>query len=103
MDAFNTLIKDLHWDSAHVIIDGARNQPQDWTTYLLEDNIDFHNELNNMVSNSEVEEADQQFTPDVPSDGAAQLVWLTRTQFWTPGCTKLSSLMVRRMCCWLTT
>ena len=64
-DAFNTLIKDLLWDTAHVIIDGARNQPQDWTAYLLEDDIYFHDEFNNVVSNGEVEEADQPFTPDV--------------------------------------
>ena len=64
-DAFNTLIKDIIWDTAHVIIDGARNQPQDWTAYLLEDDIDFHDEFNNVVSNGEVAEADQPFTPDV--------------------------------------
>ena len=128
-DAFDTLIKDLVWDSTHVIIDGARNQPQDWTAYPLEDNVDFHNKFNNMVSNSEVEEADQQFTLDVYND---MYLWmelalpqedsleprmakvtkrmrdtdgirLTRTQFWTPGCMRGSFLMVRRLCCWLTT
>ena len=71
MDAFDALIKDLLQDRTHVIIDGARNQPQNLTTY--QDDVDIPDKCNNMVSNCEVEEADQQSTLDVYDDTYLQI------------------------------
>ena len=53
-------------DDAHVLIEGGKIQPQDWSKPL--DDLDYLDEFHNVVSNPEVPEADQQFTPDVFDD-----------------------------------
>ena len=50
-------------DDAHVLVEGGKIQPQDWSERV--DDLDFLNKFHNVVSNPEVPEADQQFTPDV--------------------------------------
>ena len=50
-------------DDAHVLVEGGKIQLQDWSEPV--DDLDFLDEFHNVVSNPEVPEADQQFTPDV--------------------------------------
>ena len=53
-------------DDAHVLIEGGKIQPQEWSEPL--DDLDFLDEFRNVVSNPEVPEVDQQFTPDIFDD-----------------------------------
>ena len=53
-------------DNMHVLVEGGKIQPQDWLEPV--DDLDFLDKFHNVVSNPEVPEADQQFTPDVFGD-----------------------------------
>ena len=63
---FDSAITACFNDDAHVLIEGGKIQPQDWSEPV--DDLDFLDEFHNVVSNPEVPEADQQFTPDVFDD-----------------------------------
>ena len=63
---FDSAITARFNDDTHVLIEGGKIQPQDWSKPL--DDLDFLDEFHNVVSNPEVPEADQQFTPDIFDD-----------------------------------
>ena len=52
-------------DSDHGILDGSKTQPHDWTDHPFEDDLDFTEEFHGVISENEVKEADETFTPDV--------------------------------------
>ena len=60
---FDSAITARFNDDVHVLVEGGKIQPQDWSEPV--DGLDFLDEFHNVVSNPEVPEADQQFTPDV--------------------------------------
>ena len=66
--AFNQAICEHINDSAHYIIDGGKNEPKDWVTHLLDNDDDFQDEFNNVISHPEVKEADESFMPEVMGD-----------------------------------
>ena len=51
-------------DSAHVLEEGGKNDPYDWSNHPFGDDPDFQEEFNEVVSNPEVADADDTFTPD---------------------------------------
>ena len=44
--------------------DGGKAEPYDWSTHPFEDDPDFQEEFEDAMSNPEVNEADELFTPD---------------------------------------
>ena len=65
---FDTFIRDKLHDSAHFLVDGGKTHPTDWDLPPLEHDPDFHAEFYDVVSNDEVKEADDKFTPEVFDD-----------------------------------
>ena len=65
---FDQGIKDKLHDSAHFIVDGGKTTPNDWDLPPLDHDPDFHAEFHEVVSNDEVKEADEEFTPEVFND-----------------------------------
>ena len=65
---FDTFIRDKLHDSAHFLVDGGKTHPTDWDLPPLEHDPDFHAEFYDVVSNDEVKEADDEFTPEVFDD-----------------------------------
>ena len=53
-------------DDAHVLVEGGKIQPQDWSEPV--DDLELLDEFQYVVSNPEVPEADQQFTQDIFDD-----------------------------------
>ena len=52
-------------DSEHTILEGGKTQPYDWNDHPFDEEPDFAEEFNEVVSNNELKEADDDFTPDV--------------------------------------
>ena len=63
---FDSAITARFNDDVHVLVEGGKIQPQDWSEPV--DDLDFLDKFHNVVSNPEAPEADQQFTPDVFDD-----------------------------------
>ena len=63
--AFDEAIRAKLKDSDHVILEGGKTQPHDWTDHPFEDDPDFTEEFHGVISDNEVKEADETFTPDV--------------------------------------
>ena len=63
--AFSEAIRDKIKDSDHIILEGGKTQPHDWTDHPFEDDPDFTEEFDGVISHNEVKEADETFTPDV--------------------------------------
>ena len=63
--AFDEATRDKIKDSDHIILEGGKTQPPDWTDHPLEDDPDFTEEFHVVISHNEVKEADETFTPDV--------------------------------------
>ena len=63
--AFDEATKDKIKDSEHVLLHGGKTQPHDWNDHPFGEDPDFVQEFNEVVSNDEVKEADDAFTPDV--------------------------------------
>ena len=63
---FDSAIAARFNDDTQILIEGGKMQPQDWSELL--DDLDFLDKFHNVVSDPEVPEADQQFTPDVFDD-----------------------------------
>ena len=63
--AFDKAIRDKIKDSDHIILEGGKIQPHDWTDHPFEDDPDFTEEFHGVISHNEVKEADETFTPDV--------------------------------------
>ena len=68
LQEFNTAITDRLNDEAHIIIEGGKSQPYDWSDHPFDEDIDFVEEFHSVVSNSEIKEADEELTPDTYDD-----------------------------------
>ena len=64
LQEFDTAITDRLNDEAHIIIEGGKSQPYDWSDHPFVEDFDFLDEYHSVVSNNEVKEADEEFTPD---------------------------------------
>ena len=65
LQAFDEAIKGKIKDSEHTILEGGKTQPYDWTDHPFEDDPDFTEEFLEVVSNNELNDADDTFAPDV--------------------------------------
>ena len=65
IQAFDEAIKDKIKDSEHTILEGGKTQPYNWTDHPFEEDPDFTEEFLEVVSNNELKEADDTFTPEV--------------------------------------
>ena len=63
--AFDEVIKAKVNDSDHTILEGGKTQPYDWTDHPFEEDPDFTEEFHEVISNNELKEADETFTPNV--------------------------------------
>ena len=63
--AFDEATKAKIKDSEHIILEGGKTQPYDWEQHPFDDDPDFTEEFHEVISNSELKEADDDFTPDV--------------------------------------
>ena len=64
LTAFDDAVKGYLLDYNHVLNDGSKSEPYDWSTHPFDDDPDFQEEFDNAVNNPEVKEADELFTPD---------------------------------------
>ena len=64
MTAFDDAVQEYLRDYNHVLNDGGKSEPYDWSTHPFEDDPDFQEEFEDAVSNPEVKETDELFTPD---------------------------------------
>ena len=62
--AFDKAIRAKIKDSDHVILEGGKTLPHDWTDHPFEDDPDFTEEFHGVISDNDVKEADETFTPD---------------------------------------
>ena len=63
--AFDEAMKAKIKDSEHTILEGSKTQPYDWNDHPFEEDPDFAEEFHEVISNNELKEADDAFTPDV--------------------------------------
>ena len=68
LQQFDTAITDRLDDETHIIIEGGKSQPYDWSNHPFDKDFDFIEEFHLVVSNSEIKEADEEFTPDTYDD-----------------------------------
>ena len=68
LQEFDTAITDRLNDEAHIIIEGGKSQPYDWSDHPFNDDFDFIDEFQSVVSNNEIKEADEEFTDDTYDD-----------------------------------
>ena len=65
VQAFDEAIRAKIKDSDHTILEGGKTQPYDWTDHPFEEDPDFTQEFLKVISNNELKEADETFTPDI--------------------------------------
>ena len=63
--AFDEAVRAKIKDSDHIILEGGKTQPHDWTDHPFKDDPEFTEEFHGAISDNEVKEADKTFTPDV--------------------------------------
>ena len=63
--AFDGATKVKIKDSEHIILEGSKTQPYDWNDHPFDEDPDFTEEFHEVISNNELKEADDSFTPDV--------------------------------------
>ena len=63
--AFDKAMKAKIKDSEHTILEGGKTQPYDWNDHPFEEDPDFAEEFHEVISNNELKEADDAFTPNV--------------------------------------
>ena len=68
LQEFDTAITDRLNDEAHIIIEGGKSQPYDWSDHPFDEDSDFVDEFHLVVSNDEIKEANDEFTPDTYDD-----------------------------------
>ena len=68
LQEFDTAITDRLNDKAHIIIEGGKSQPNDWSDHPFDEDFNFVEEFHLVVSNSEIKDADEEFTPDTYDD-----------------------------------
>ena len=61
---FDNAVKEYLCDYNHVLNDGGKSEPYDWSIHPFEDDPDFQEELYDAVNNPKAKEADELFTPD---------------------------------------
>ena len=66
--ALDKAIQEQLNDEAHIIIEGGKGNPKDWSEHPFDQELDFQEEFSHVVSNEEVTEADDDFSPDVYDD-----------------------------------
>ena len=64
LTAFEDAVKGYLCDYNHVLNDGSKSEPYDWSTHPFDDDPDFQEEFDNAINNPEVKEADELFTLD---------------------------------------
>ena len=64
LTAFDDAVKEYLRYYNHVLNNGGKSEPYDWSTHPFEDDQDFPEEFDNAVNNPEVKEEDELFTPD---------------------------------------
>ena len=64
LTAFDDAVKGYLRDYNHIINDGSKSEPYDWSTHPFDDDPDFQEEFDNAINIPEVKEADELFTPD---------------------------------------
>ena len=64
MTTFDDAVKEYLRDYNHVLNDGGKSEPYNWSTHPFEDDPDFQEEFDNAVNNPEAKEADELFPPD---------------------------------------
>jgi hypothetical protein len=67
MQEYDTEISRRFKEEEDLTYDGAKPNPEDWSEYL-ENDPDFQEEFDNIISESNIPEADNTFTPDVHGD-----------------------------------
>ena len=65
---FDTAITDRLNDKAHIISEGGKSQPYDWSDHPFDEDLDFVYKFHLVVSNNKIKEADEEFTPDTYDD-----------------------------------
>ena len=65
---FDTAITDRLNDEAHIIIEGGKSQPYDWSDHPFDEDLDFVDKFHSVVSNDKIKEANEEFTPDTSND-----------------------------------
>ena len=68
LQEFDTANTDRLNDEAHIIIEWGKSQPYDWSDHPFNKDFDFVDEFHSVVSNNEIKEADEEFTPDTYND-----------------------------------
>ena len=68
LQEFDTTIPDRLNDEAHIIIEGGSLNLMTGLIILMDEDIDFIEEFHSVISNSEIKEADEEFTPDTYDD-----------------------------------
>ena len=63
--AFDEAVRAKIKDCDPIILEGGKTQPHDWTDHPFEDDPDFTEEFHGVISDNEVKDADETFTPDV--------------------------------------
>ena len=63
--AFDETTKVKIKDSEHIILEGGKTQPYDWNDHPFDEDPDFTEEFHEVISNNELKEADDNFTPYV--------------------------------------
>ena len=64
LTTFDNTVKGYLRDYNHVLNEGSKSEPYDWSTHPFDDDPDFKEEFDNAVNNPEVKETDELFTPD---------------------------------------
>ena len=55
-------------DKAHIIIEEVKGDPKDWSEQHFDRYPDFQEEFSHVVSNKELSDADNNFSPDIYDD-----------------------------------
>ena len=63
--AFDEAIKVKIKVSDHIILEDSKTQPYNWTDHPFEEDPDFTEDFREVISNNELKEADETFTPNV--------------------------------------
>ena len=63
--AFDEAKKAKIKESEHTILEGGKTQPYDWSDHPFEDEPDFAEEFHEVISNNELNQMDEAFTPNV--------------------------------------
>ena len=83
--AFDEATKARIKDSEHTILEDGKTQPYDWNDHPFDEDPDFAEEFHEVVSNNELKEADDNFTPDVYDMYLNMELAIPQRIVWSPG------------------